>query len=845
MPLNLFAQSVISGSVSADGNAVEGVIVRLRVGDKDLTYDLSDSEGTFELSFSTDESEVKVIFSHLSYEAKELSLENKSQNIEVKLKPKITEIKEITVSAPDIRLRGDTISYQLAAFTGIDDRTLEDALKNLPGVEVASSGKISYMGKDLSNFYVEGMDLLGGRYSVATTNITPDMVATVEVMENHQPIKMMQDKMMSDAVAMNIKLKKEAKLKPTGNVEGSLGYIEDEVLYRLGLTGMLFSKKFQTISTVKYGNVGKQNSSEAMVHFLDMGGGSNLAMDVLGSLGGSTPPLRDNRYLNREDGVASINTINKLTDDDELRINANYTYTNEDYGYSQISDYYVGDKRTVVEEITTPLSIVHNPSLEVKYNKNSKELYLYNTLKGSLSILDERFPTLSSGNQIGQQREALGYDITNNFRVTKSFGARILSFTSTLSYLATPENSVSYSSALDDSYNYIQNAEGKTFYTTNTLDYSFSVGRYTQLFMPLNLTYNYNNVNTLLSGRDTEPNNLKGGDFRASFAPRMEYKTPSGRFEMTVNAPIGYSFLDYNQATQQYNTLLYSPSVDMKFILSPSSNIRLSGGASNSIGDATSFLVNPIQTSYRSATIASGILAESQRQSATLKYQFKLPLSYFFLNAAIGYNHTSSNLLSSQYFIGDDIISSTVLGDNQSEGISASLSISKLFKPISTKVDLSGFYSFNSGEVIQQEVLTHYTSSYYGANLKVKTNPLKWMEFSYSGSISLSNTKFLSESSSTISHNHQAVVSFVALKKLKLFARADYVNNQITTTDYVDMLLLDFGASYKFKKIELELSINNILDTKQYAYTIFSSLDTFSYNYSLRGREIVLSFRIL
>lgn len=844
-PLYSSAQSIISGSVSSESNSVEGVIVRLQIGGKDVSYDITDEGGLFELKFTSREGDVKAIFSHLSYELKEIALENKTQRLDITLTPKVTEIKEITVSAPDIRLRGDTLVYALGAFTGLSNVTLEDALKRLPGVEVAQSGKISYMGKNISNFYIEGMDLLGGRYSIATTNITPDMVSTVEVIENHQPIKMMQGKMLSDAVAMNIKLKKEAKLKPSGTIEGTLGYIEDELLYRLGLTGMLFSKEFQTISTIKYGNVGKQNSSEAAIHFYETKGGDNLAMDVLSSLSGTTPPLSDSRYLNREDGLVSINTINKLSDDDELRINANYTYTNEDYAYSLLSDYYVEGENTLVEEVTSPLSIVHSPSLEFRYNKNSKELYINNTLKGSLSILDERFPTLSGDEIIGQEREALDYGITNNFSLRKPVGTNFIGFSSVISYLATPDNSVSYSSALDDSYNYIQNADGNTFYTSNKLDYSFNAGRYTRLFLPLNLDYSYDRVNTMLSGRDTEPNDLRGGNLRTTLSPRMEYKAPSGRFEMTLSAPVGYSLLDYNQATDKYSTLLYSPSVSMKFTLSPSSLVQLNAGASNSIGDATSFLVNPIQTSYRSATIASGIISESEQQSATLRYQYKLPLSYFFINASLGYSHTCRNQLSSQYFVDEDIITSTVLGDNQSEGFNAALSFTKLFKSIDTKVDLSGVYRTSSGEVIQQEVLTSYTSSYYGASLNVKTNPTKWMEFSYNGTVALNNSKYLEVSSSVISHSHRAQLSFEAFKKLKLFVRGDYVNNQISTTDYVDMLLLDFGATYKFEKFELDLSINNILDTRAYAYTIFSSLDTYTYNYTLRGREITLSFRLL
>lgn len=222
LPLDILAQSVISGKVTDGSNneVIEGLIVRLRVGEKDLSYDLTNSDGIFRLECSSSAKEVELVFSLISYKTKSLTVENKTQYIPVEMEVEATQIKEVSISAPKIQLRGDTISYNLSAFKGKNDVTLEDALKKLPGVEVAESGEISYMGKDISKFYVEDLDLLGGRYSVATTNITADMVATVEVMENYQPIKMLQGKSISDDVAMNIRLKEKAKLKPSGNIEG-------------------------------------------------------------------------------------------------------------------------------------------------------------------------------------------------------------------------------------------------------------------------------------------------------------------------------------------------------------------------------------------------------------------------------------------------------------------------------------------------------------------------------------------------------------------------------------------------------------------------------------------------
>ena len=124
-------------------------------------------------------------------------------------------LQEVVVKAPEVYQRGDTLNYRLSAFTGAADYTLSDALKKLPGVEVSDEGAIKYLGKDISDFYIEGLDLLGGKYNVATQSLPAAYVTSVQVLTNHQPVKV-DEAAFSDDVAINIKLSKHAKLRPVG-----------------------------------------------------------------------------------------------------------------------------------------------------------------------------------------------------------------------------------------------------------------------------------------------------------------------------------------------------------------------------------------------------------------------------------------------------------------------------------------------------------------------------------------------------------------------------------------------------------------------------------------------------
>src|SRR5690606_14132531 len=108
--------------------------------------------------------------------------------------------------------------------------------------------------------------LLQGRYGIATNNIAAKDVATVQVLENHQPIKTLQkDSVYSDDPAINLKLKDSAK--GTWSVNGLAGIGYKPLLVEAELVGMYFGKITQNISTYKGNNTGKNVFSEFKSHY--------------------------------------------------------------------------------------------------------------------------------------------------------------------------------------------------------------------------------------------------------------------------------------------------------------------------------------------------------------------------------------------------------------------------------------------------------------------------------------------------------------------------------------------------------------------------------------------------
>lgn len=83
----------------------------------------------------------------------------------------------------------------------------------MPGIDVRSDGRIQYQGQDINKFYIEGSDLLGGKYGVATNGISYDDVGAVDIMENHQPMQVLSGISFSEQAGINLRLKTSRKVR--------------------------------------------------------------------------------------------------------------------------------------------------------------------------------------------------------------------------------------------------------------------------------------------------------------------------------------------------------------------------------------------------------------------------------------------------------------------------------------------------------------------------------------------------------------------------------------------------------------------------------------------------------
>jgi len=836
------AQVQVKGRViNLQNKPVSDVIVKLVKGSKTLAFTTTNVRGEYTMSLKeTPSGETQLQFSHVSYEkeTEKLELNSKVKTVDMVLTPKTISLKEVKIKGNPLRQRGDTLVHNLASFLGKGDVTLEDGLKRLPGVDVATSGAISYMGKPISQFNIEGLDLLGGRYNLATRNLPADYVTQVEIVRNHHGRKMDKDKP-SDEVSMNIKLNKKAKFKPFGQEEAGAGYMQDgddRLQALLGVTGMMFTDNFQTICSAKAGNY----KSFAKADLYDHYGSSEVstrATGLFGGFDGGRPPQGE--YLYQRNAMGTINTINKLDSVTTFKVNADYSYQRATHDISQSSTYLTGDGSYVtVTEQTSPLTKIHLPRVSMNYQKNADRSYLDETFVVKGKFEQNEGDVLANLQQIEQRRKASSFEVVDNvYWSSRSLKGAYRYLNGGISFKRTPMLRLSF---FDNGKAYGQTAQSSTLSMNLGSSFDIPIGKTFKINLPVSVNAAYDDLETVYSppsqgGAGGESiNDIRGWSVNPSLNPGFEIHSRNRRFYLSTGLGASLKGLYYNKL--HYTKPVINPSLSMSYTFSANSKLSLSSNYSTSIGDMMTLLTNPMQVGYRTERTSSGIIGESNSWSTSGSWKWQLPMQYFTLSLGAGHSETKHNTLYSQSVSGIDISSSALQRDTRSRSTSFNFATTKNIPTLFAKFCLDGSYGFGNGEQAVNGEVFKTKSSNYSIHSNVALTPLSWLELKYDINYGWSQSCYADNKNDVTSLTHSGAIHVFPIAVLDISLDYDHVRRQITTNQYKNMSLFNANVQYKLKKAVLRLELTNLLNQRSYAYTVFDGVNTYSYDYGLCGR---------
>ncbi|QBJ86330.1 hypothetical protein DDI74_08705 [Chryseobacterium gleum] len=214
-----FAQEILINTVNKEKENLDHINVQLLRNNKTINFKTTNENGV--CSFVIPEKAVYTLkFTSLLYKTKLVEI-NTSQKttFQITLEQQITEIQDVKIKArPKISFaKGDTISYNIKAIKDGTERTVEDLIKKLPGLDINENGKVTNNGNVIGQVLVDGNELFGKNHKMSTQNISADMIEGIDFWKNYTTINGNQ------STAINLKIKNEYKGRITGNAEASYG----------------------------------------------------------------------------------------------------------------------------------------------------------------------------------------------------------------------------------------------------------------------------------------------------------------------------------------------------------------------------------------------------------------------------------------------------------------------------------------------------------------------------------------------------------------------------------------------------------------------------------------------
>ncbi len=151
--------------------------------------------------------------------------------------PKANLLKEIIIKQQisAIKMKGDTTEFAADSFKVQPNATVEDLLKQLPGIEVDKNGQITAQGEKVQKVLVDGEEFFGDDPTLVTKNLRADMVDKVQVYDkksDQATFTGIDDGQKQKTI--NLKLKDDKKNGYFGKANASAGtdgYSDDELMF--------------------------------------------------------------------------------------------------------------------------------------------------------------------------------------------------------------------------------------------------------------------------------------------------------------------------------------------------------------------------------------------------------------------------------------------------------------------------------------------------------------------------------------------------------------------------------------------------------------------------------------
>lgn len=761
-----------------------------------------------------------------------------------------------------IRVYGDTLSYDVQSFANPQDRVIADVIKRLPGVEVTKEGMILYQGKPLSHFYIDGDDLLNGKYSLATQNLPNVLVDKIEVFENHQPVRILKGVVNTDKPAMNLVLYDSSRLRIIGEGGIQLG---TSGTYEGVLNAMSFKKKVKFINLFKFNNAGINLANETISH-TRTSYNTNIP-NILNADAIGNPNLSESKYLRNNSNLGTANVLFKLRNEVKAKINIFYL---ADKQYKDQSGF------QAINTITDTFYYVENnhyqvspKSLKVEFNINANKpnyyfdnlLILEKSIKPGLANLNSKYfsgLTLAGDRDIKNISNQIVYrgKFKNWIGEWFSFVGKNNDYQSLLispgihQYLINANKPYEQLGQDLNISSFSFDNHLKFYNSRKLINNSFQFGFITRSQDFKSTLFRMDSLSSISKLPNEYQNNFDYQYSKAYLETSVDLKL--GKLQINVKMPFEYeivSMSDYVKTTSPTATFqkaTFFPSIGAKFQINENHVINADFNPSRGLATFLDLYSGYLLTNYRQFNRNSLTeVPQYFRNGISAIYSFRNTRKLFFSNSGFMYSCSNRNVISSS-MLNDSIQFSEarIAPGNKLSTLSFFNTSSKYIFRIRSTFGLKTSWQQMRTMTIQNGRAYFLTTQNVSYNISVRSKIIKWVNTEYSFQLVRSDNKSRIENQSLNFSQHTKQIQ----QKLDLDL---IVNKSIGTTfslehylaespglNKTENVFADISIFWKPQKAryDLRISLNNIFNKDAYSSILMSQNSMSYYTYRIRPR---------
>lgn len=866
MPFFAFAQTYeIQGTISDSVNrpVINSVIIASDSKEESniLAYKISDDNGNFKLILNNELKldSIWLIVKHISYETIHLKVPFKSLKKNFQLKSRVEHLDEVILKRQrTVEIKGDTITYNVSGLKSEKDFTIEEVIRRIPGVTISESGQIKYQDKPISHLYINGVDLLEGRYNIATQGIPADAVKEIDVMKNHNHTRIDIGRTESDEVAFNLKIKDDINLL-FGSAKGDAGL--PFITGQIEATPIYLKDKYQNIGSLKLNNTGKTLRDIGTDLTLGNKNISELKLDestVISVPNINGVMLSDKFWLDNDSYAFTNDAIYKINDTTLLKWNVNYLNELCKIESNSSTVFLANNESSIV--VNRSRNELRKQRFQTGLNQeiNKNNFYLKNITNLSFADNTGIESVFLNNNEIESSYSYTGFQISNNTVVKTLIGNNIINGGLITQYeqnteelLVVPPVFMSLFSSNVNNEVTTQNVYVKKFNIGGFTDYAF---KWLNLEWNLNQTLEYNrfkfesNLNQLpesvvesfpfmsdfdyqkLSSTSRINSNLNLGSLRLSGALSADYINLVTEENQNENLNINNSYL----FIQPYFSARYK--INSKWVFG-SSYVN-----NNKISEFSELYPPLILTSFSSLIQNPNYVNKIKTQTIASNLNYIDIMKSFFFSLRGSWNHvksdvTFSNMLSEEGFI----VTNVVKIPNSVNNYGVSVNLTKGFLG-SFSSDLTYSYNYAQNNLIFNEQLLDAINRRHSIDFKLTWDKGTWYALGYEAKLNFGSSQLPNIIVKNSMFFQTTSLDFYTSSKTRLHFGVEHARAETSTNNNINNNTL-FNVSFYYKptkKIFFNASLLNIFDTPFFTTNNNAANFVNVYQFSLRKRQFTI-----